>query len=101
MWYAIIIFIVVFELVITIGATYFPNIIVSGLDYTTMASGATTSIGEAITNPLEMFTAIMTFSIEGAEIFGVIFILLDILLGICLIKLALEAISAIGELIPF
>jgi len=89
MWYIIIIFIISFEIVLSLITPSFYNFSTTGgVTITTDVSANTTSelIATGL-NPLSAFADIMTFQLQGLEGLSIIFVFLDILFVICIIRL--------------
>lgn len=87
MWYLIIIFIIIFQAAVSIFAPSFPGITTTGEGITTATANTTSELIAAGVNPFSTFIDIMTFQAQGAAILATVFILLDVLLVLCVIKL--------------
>jgi hypothetical protein len=85
MWYTIIIVIIVFQLAVSAIAPYFAMTATNELSYITANSTASMQVISA--NPFSVLFHILTFQMSGFEWIPVVFMLLDILLVICVIKL--------------
>lgn len=78
MFYLLVAFAIVFQMAVTLAAPYMPGMTVTGGDIVSGSVNTTADMMSAGVNPFETFGDLMTFNIEGAEAFSVIFILLDI-----------------------
>lgn len=87
MWYLLIIFVVVFEIVISIFAPYFPGVGLPISGVSDLSSNTTAELLAQGANPFSIFIDIMTFQIPGLEALSVIFYLCDLVLILCVIAL--------------
>lgn len=103
MWYIILIFVFVAEFTISLISPYFINLTVSEFDTDAIETGisALDITSGSISNPLDAFVMLTTFQVEGYEILSIALVILHFMLFICLLKIAIDAINATGQWIPF
>lgn len=103
MWYILLIFVFVAELSMSIVSPYFIDVSVGNFDTDVVASGisALDVTSGGLGNPLEAFIALSTFQVQGFEVLSVVFWILHFMLFLCLIKVAIDAVNALGQWIPF
>lgn len=89
MWYIIIIFVVVFDIAmfLILPQIFGNQFTVTELDLTAQSINTTSDLISAGINPFSFFGNILTFQVQGSEIFAIIFYFSLLLLGLCLIKL--------------
>lgn len=88
MWYIILIFCIVFQIVVTLCASSFDVSALGGLSTTVNSTVNVTSTSiSGGTNPFETFGAIMAFQTSGFGVLSIIFWFLWVLIALCLFKL--------------
>lgn len=102
MWYLILMFVIVFELAVSIGG-YYLGIGTTQINTDALITGMSdVSVGmSGIDSPLDVFVSLTMFQVDGMEALSVVFIILHLMFLICIIKIVIEVINATGQWIPF